>query len=163
MRANYQITRIKATHPTLYSAWQNMKARCNQVKHHKYPRYGGRGIKVCEDWYTILGFSGWALSNGWKEGLTLDRKDADKGYYPENCRWISMSENSRNKRTTKITYLQAEDIRKRILSGENMHDLAREFNVVHGTIWFIHRRFTHVPDGECTEALKQRNIKNGKL
>ena len=50
-----------------------------EEKHPKYGRYGGRGIKICDDWMTIDGFASWALANGWQEGLTLDRIDNDAG------------------------------------------------------------------------------------
>ena len=129
--------------PSFYNIWQNMKARCLNKKHPKYHRYGGRGIKIHNEWLDIKGFSKWALENGWKDGLSIDRIDNDGDYCHENCRWISVSENSRKKSTTKITFEQAEEIRRRVLNGEKESDLAKEFNVVHGTVWFIVKNFTH--------------------
>lgn len=81
----------------LYSIHANMKYRCNNENCHAYKDYGGRGIKVCEEWNNIengfKNFYKWAISTGYKDGLSIDRIDNDKGYSPENCRWISLSEN----------------------------------------------------------------------
>lgn len=140
-----------------YNSWQNMKGRCLRQSHPKYKRYGGRGITICNDWLEIDGFAEWALKNGWKEGLSLDRVDNNGNYCPENCVWISMSENSRKKRTTKISFDDAKIIRERASNGESEYDLAKEYGVVHGTIWFIVKNFTHVPEGECTKKLKERD------
>jgi hypothetical protein len=146
--------------PSFYNSWQNMKGRCIRKSHPKYERYGGRGIKIYEPWLGIDAFAEWALANGWEEGLSLDRIDNDGDYSPQNCRWITTSENSRKKSTTKITLKQAEEIRKKLDRGEDEYDLAAEYGVVHGTIWFIKNRFTHVEEMECTRkkaAIRERN------
>jgi hypothetical protein len=142
--------------PGIYTSWQNMKQRCLNPSHPKYHRYGGRGIQICPEWLNIEGFVAWAESSGFRQGLTIDRKDNDGNYCPDNCQWITPHSNSRKKRTTKLTFDQAAEIRRRLAAGESAYDLAAEYGVVHGTIWFIERRFTHVPDGECTAAIKRR-------
>ena len=139
----------------LYNSWQNMKSRCLRENHPKYHRYGGRGITISKDWMTIKGFADWALSSGWKNGLTIDRIDNDGNYEPKNCRWVSASENSRKKRTTKISFDDAKKIRERAKMGECEYSLAKEYGVVHGTVWFILNNFTHVSDGECTKAINR--------
>ena len=141
---------------SLYNSWQNMKGRCLRKTHPKYDRYGGRGIKICPEWMNISGFASWALSNGWKDGLTIDRIDNDGDYFPENCRWVSVSENSRKKRTTKIDIITAQEIRSRY--NDDWYDLAKEYGCTHGNIWFIMNNFTHVPDGECSKRLNMRKM-----
>lgn len=143
---------------SLYNSWQNMKARCLRKSNPKYKRYGGRGISICNEWLDIKGFSKWAIENGWKEGLTIDRIDNDGNYCPENCRWVSVNENSRKKRTTKIDLITAQEIRSRI--NEDWYKLAEEYGCTHGNIWFIMHNFTHVDDGKCSKKIKDRNASN---
>jgi len=64
----------------------------------KYKDYGGRGITVCQEWRTFEPFQAWALANGYAENLSIDRIDNDKGYSPENCRWVTEKQQSRNTR-----------------------------------------------------------------
>jgi hypothetical protein len=152
---------MKGQMNSLYRSWCGMKQRCLNKNNPKYPRYGGRGITVCDEWLDIIGFQRWAIKNGWKEGLSIDRIDNNKGYNPENCRWISVSENSRKKRTTKIDLLQAQEIRSRI--NEDWHELAKEFNCSHGNIWFIMHNFTHLPEGECVKKIKEHRANKEQL
>lgn len=93
----------------LYSVWLDMKERCRNKNNNHYMSYGGRGIKVCEEWNNdYLSFRNWCLSNGYKEdikasgrnNLTIDRIDVDGNYEPDNCRFITNKENCLNKRNT---------------------------------------------------------------
>lgn len=85
----------------LYSVWSGMKNRCNTKSHVEYKNYGGRGIKVCDEWLNNYStFKEWALSNCYKEGLQIDRIDNNQGYSPENCRFVTRKENGNNKSTT---------------------------------------------------------------
>lgn len=80
----------------VYSA---MRARCENKNNVAYKNYGGRGISVCEEWQMDRNnFFTWALNNGWVHGLHLDRRDNDGGYSPDNCRFITQTENNRNKK-----------------------------------------------------------------
>jgi len=86
----------------LYRCWAGMKSRCSNKKSYCYFNYGGRGISVCNEWVSFDSFRLWALANGYKDNLTLDRVDNDNGYSPENCRWIPKGEQSRNRRNVKF-------------------------------------------------------------
>lgn len=82
----------------LYRIWLNMKNRCNNPNYKQFDRYGGRGIKVCDLWSDdFMEFYNWAINNGYDESLTIDRIDNDKGYFPDNCRWVTRAENNRNR------------------------------------------------------------------
>lgn len=86
----------------LYQAWQDMKQRCYNPKNEYYHRYGGRGITVCNEWLAdYKPFYEWAMSHGYKEGLSIDRINNDAGYSPENCRWASPSEQTDNRAVTR--------------------------------------------------------------
>lgn len=90
----------------LYKTWCNMKSRCNNKNATAYERYGGRGIRVCDEWlYDFESFQRWALDNGYTDGLSIDRINNDGDYCPSNCRWINQREQSNNtSRNHLITY-----------------------------------------------------------
>lgn len=83
-----------ARYTRLYNIWSNMKERCNSPTNTSYYRYGGKGIKVCDDWQEFIPFQEWALVNGYQDNLTIDRINNDGDYEPSNCRWIFREENS---------------------------------------------------------------------
>lgn len=88
---------------TLYRRWESMRERCNNSNTKYYHQYGGRGITVCTEWNDFNVFAAWAVNSGFKESLTLDRKDNNKGYSPDNCRWVSMAVQMANRRKTPNT------------------------------------------------------------
>lgn len=90
----------------LYDIWCGMKCRCYNKKDSHYIRWGGRGIKVCNEWLSDFNaFKVWSEENGYDKGLTLDRIDNNKDYFPSNCRWCSIEEQNNNqRRNIKITY-----------------------------------------------------------
>lgn len=83
----------------LLNSYKAMKSRCCRKTDIHYPAYGGRGISICEEWKKdSKAFVEWAISNGWKEGLTIERRDVNGNYCPENCCWIPKEEQYKNKR-----------------------------------------------------------------
>lgn len=96
----YKARRQKAP---LYATWQQMLTRTGHKgnpKDHDVSRYIERGIDICDAWTSYREFEVWALCNGWKRGLQIDRVDNNKGYDPSNCRFVTPKENARNKSNT---------------------------------------------------------------
>lgn len=89
-----------STHTSLYNRWKAMRQRCLNHKNIRYSDYGERGITICDEWNDFEKFRKWSLENGFKQNLSLDRIDNDKGYTSENCRWTTTSIQNRNRRDT---------------------------------------------------------------
>lgn len=90
----------------LYSVWRGMIGRTEHESHYGYDYYGERGITMCDEWrHDFQSFHDWAVTHGYREDLTIDRIDVNGNYCPENCRWVTMKEQQRNRRNNaRITY-----------------------------------------------------------
>lgn len=116
----------------LYNIWAAMRYRCHNPNCKYYHNYGGRGIKICSEWDEFACFEAWAYENGYDDNapkgkISLDRKDVDGDYCPENCRWISMYDQQDNKQDTiKLTY-----------NGQTrtIREWAKITGITHNTIW----------------------------
>ena len=85
---------------SIYKIWAGMKSRCSYEKSCSFSRYGGRGIKVCDEWKNSFeSFYTWSLDNGYKKGLSIERVNNNGDYCPENCKWVSQKEQCLNRRT----------------------------------------------------------------
>lgn len=90
--------------------YHGMKSRCYNPNNEKYKDYGGRGITVCDEWKNdFQAFYDWAMSNGYKENLTIDRINVDGNYEPSNCRWADNITQSYNKRNTLKLFFNGEE------------------------------------------------------
>ncbi len=87
----------KRVRDELEPRYRTMLSRCYNPKFPKYRNYGARGIKVCNEWRTFQGFKRWAIASGYKPELQIDRIDNDGDYCPENCRWVTPSQNCNNR------------------------------------------------------------------
>ena len=113
----------------IYKEWESMKNRCHYPSSTSYKYYGGRGISVCEQWRnSFLDFYSWAIENGYNDDLSLDRIDSNKGYSPENCRWITNKEQKRNR--PGFVHVITIDGRTQLLS-----DWIKEFGLCWSTYW----------------------------
>lgn len=98
-------------HRRIHNIFQKMTARCYNPHHNRYRRYGGRGIRICDEWRNNFGaFLQWALSNGYQDALTIDRIDVNGPYSPQNCRWADKTTQANN--TSKNRWLDLDGKRQ---------------------------------------------------
>lgn len=83
----------------IFRIWANMRDRCNRPKNKFFHLYGGRGIEICTEWSEFINFHDWAINNGYSDELTIDRKDTNGNYCPDNCRWATKAVQSSNRNT----------------------------------------------------------------
>lgn len=122
----------------IYNVWGKMVSRCQRENSTDWKHYGGRGISVCDEWrHHPDSFCRWASLTGYKKGLMLDRIDNDKGYSPENCRWVTMLESNRNKRTVYLDVDKAEEIKLRSLSGQRGCDIADAMGIPRTAVYSV--------------------------
>ena len=95
-------TKHGETGTRLFRIWNHMKQRCFNKNNQDYKNYGGRGISVCEEWEKYNAFRDWALSNGYKVDLTIERKNSNGNYSPDNCCWATKSQQAKNRRMNYI-------------------------------------------------------------
>ena len=99
-----------------------MKSRCLNPKDKNYNIYGQRGIDVCAEWFSFVNFKNWSIENAYDKNLTLDRIDNNRGYSPENCRWVGQKVQHRNKRSN------------RIINGKCISEWAEEYHIPLSTL-----------------------------
>lgn len=142
-------------HP-LYKTWKNIKQRCFNPNNQDYYCYGKKGITICNNWKNDFKlFFDWALKNGWKKGLSIDRIDSNKGYFPENCRFVTMHENSKkvfrdnpglNKgsrhRCAILNEEQVREIKQMIDNGLRNYLIAQKYSVNPNIIYQIRHNKT---------------------
>ena len=86
-----------------WKIWEGIKQRCFNINHPRYKDYGGRNITMCDEWANnFMSFYDWSMKNNYDDYLTLDRIDVDKGYNPDNCRWVDNNTQAHNKRLDKL-------------------------------------------------------------
>lgn len=117
----------------LYKCWQDMKSRCEYAKDFNYHNYGGRGIKVCDEWCnSYLSFRAWALNNGYTPTLTIDRIDVNGNYEPTNCRWVTLEAQQNNRRNNIYVEYNGETL--------TLRQLAKKYSEPNGisykTLWY---------------------------
>ncbi len=142
----------KGANGTLYNSWKAMKGRCYIPSNKRFAHYGGRGIRVCIQWHDYRNFKKWALANGHRNGLTIDRIDNDGHYEPGNCQWITRQENTvkGNKVNLMFSIAEANEIRKIYSSGKfAFKRIAKAYGCSKASISRIVRRESYIEEAVC--------------
>lgn len=130
-----------------YNSWRSMRARCLFKSHAAYKNYGGRGITICDRW--VDSFENFVKDMGPRpEGTTLDRIDVNKGYYKENCRWASMTEQANNKRNTVLIDFDGE--------SKTISQWSKDLGIPTSTI------MNRLAGGYSSEDALSKNFKNAE-
>lgn len=125
----------------LFRIWSCMKNRCTSKNNTHFNCYGGRGIRVCDEWLDFESFRDWALNNGYEDTLTIDRIDVNGNYEPSNCRWATRKEQAQNRRTTRfIEYKGETHSLKQWSEILGMPDSCLKYRLDKG--WSIEKAFT---------------------
>jgi hypothetical protein len=118
-----------------YRVWDSMVGRCHRVTHYAFKNYGARGIFVCNNWRTFDGF--YADMGAQPEGMTLERLNNSQGYDKENCVWASVTEQARNRRTTKLNVEKVSAIKRLLGDKVAQQKIADMFLVTRSNIGHI--------------------------
>lgn len=112
----------------LYTTWGNIKARCHNSNRTDYSSYGGSGITLCDEWKNdFMTFHDWAIANGYKKGLTIERKDVNGNYDAINCTWITPSEQAKNRRNVIRVTIEGKSM--------TLKDAATLRNIPYARVW----------------------------
>lgn len=133
----------------LYKILNGVKNRCYNENTDNYGYYGGRGIKVCDEWLNdFMSFYNWAMNNGYKEDLTIDRIDPNGNYEPNNCRWVTMKYQANNKKNNVMLTYDGET--------KTLSQWANDLNVNYNTIVTRYHRGWDIKDvlfGRCNKKV----------
>ena len=123
--------RHKLSRTRLYRVWAGMKSRCYNKNHKDYASYGGRGIKLCDEWLVSDNFFEWALKNGYSDDLTIDRIDVNGEYEPSNCRWANTIQQMRNRTITIKVLFDGEEV--------TLQELSERYNIPYATLYWRYK------------------------
>ena len=140
--------RLTIENKKLYKRYQNIKKRCYDKNSNSYKNYGARGIKICRKWLGKNGFKNfleWSLNNGYSPELQIDRIDNNKGYSPDNCRWVDRKTNMRNRRNTLM------------INGIPLIEIAIQMNIKYDTLRERYRKYgdIQIPKKKCKECRQE--------
>jgi len=111
----------------IYRTWLGMKTRCDNHNVESYKHYGGRGIKLCKQWLSFEAFCKWSMAHGYRDDLTIERKNVNGNYCPTNCTWISQSDQMSNTRRAPGVYFNGQ--------RRSIRQWAKHYGVHHQTVY----------------------------
>lgn len=137
----------------IYTIWHDMLLRCYSKKHLSYDLYGGRGITVCKEWKdSYEAFRDWAYNNGYAENLSIDRKDVNGNYCPENCRWANNITQANNTRRNRMITINGET--------DTLANWCRKYNAPYGRVSSRLRLKWDILEALTTPRLPSKSYRN---
>jgi len=134
----------------VYNIWRSMKDRCTNPNSPSFPRYGGRGVAVCQRWQSFTAF--YADMGDPPVGMSIDRTDVNGNYEPTNCRWATAKQQSNNTRTnTKVTYNG---------KTQTLAQWARELDLPYHRVVWRHKKGMTPPELFTTDSLQGKTVKH---
>ena len=134
---------------TLYRRYYHIKERCYNPKAKSYHRYGGRGIRICDEWLNnYQAFEDWCIENGFEPNLAIDRIDNDGNYSPDNCRFVTLKENNQKRCTTKWYTINGET--------KNLQQWCDHYGIKRGTV------YTRLENGWSIEDALTKPVKTSE-
>ena len=147
-RCKTNFTKHGLEHTRLYGIWSDMRLRCYDEKNIAYHRYGGRGITICDEWKNdIKAFYDWAMANGYKDSLTIDRIHNDGNYCPENCRWATVKEQASNRRSNILVTHNGKT--------QTMKEWANEVGIPYKVVWARVQKLGWSAERALTDPVKK--------
>ena len=152
---------MKTYRRSLLKTLNHMKSRCYNENDKRYYDWGGRGVDICPKWLENPDeFVSWSLENGYAPGLSIDRIDNNKGYSPDNCRWVTLAENNQNRRSSKLYSINGKT--------QNLQQWCNEYSISRGMVnrrlemgWDIEKALTVPKRTRDTQSLIGKRF--GKL
>lgn len=153
---NYiNIAKVKhnMTNTRLYNIWRDMKSRCLNPNNKRHKFYYDKGIKVCQEWQEdFMNFYDWAMANGYKDNLTLDRINNNGNYEPKNCRWATITEQNNN---------QSNNIRIKYNESEyTLSELSKIYNIKRATLYDRIKRGWTIDEALNRKVAKRNRVKS---
>lgn len=136
-------TKHGKSHLKIYDVWYGMIKRCTNADNKDYPRYGGRGVKVFDEWLNFESFYEWSMSNGYKEDLELDRINNDGNYEPSNCKWVTRKIQNNNRCNNKYVEYNGE-----------IHTIAEWSEILHLPYDTVR---TRIRRGQCINKVRYKH------
>lgn len=153
---NYiNIAKVKhnMTNTRLYNIWRNMKSRCLNPNNKRHKFYFDKGITVCDEWKNdFMNFYNWAINNGYRDNLTIDRINNNGNYEPKNCRWATITEQNNN---------QSNNIRIKYNESEyTLSELSKIYNIKRATLYDRIKRGWTIDEALNRKVAKRNRVKS---
>lgn len=146
-KIKYDFLETNTKNSKIYNVWCGMFRRCYNKNNKSFSQYGGREIIICNEWKDFKIFYEWAINNGYKEGLSIERIDVNGNYCPSNCTWISIKEQAKNRQNTIKVFYKNEFV--------TLIDISEKENINYKDLWANYKKYIEI--NKAIEICKLHN------